>query len=176
LAADRLIEVGRLAGAFGVRGEVRITTFTGDPLALLRYRALLRQDGSPALTLTHARMAKGGIVARVKEIETRDQAEAARGLKLFITRDSLPPPDEDEFYLADLIGLEARDAAGAVIGRIRAVENFGAGDLLEIAPTGGPSWWLPFTRETTPQVSNTDGYVTVIRPLVIEGEPEAAPE
>jgi len=170
LSPERLIEVGRVAGAFGVRGEVRITTFTADPLALLKYKALKRSDGSLALTLTHARAAKGGIVARAKEVETRDQAEAARGLKLFIDRGDLPPPDEDEFYLADLIGLEARDAEGAVIGRIRAVENFGAGDLLEIAPPAGPSWWLPFTRETAPEVRIADGYVTVIRPAEIEGD------
>jgi 16S rRNA processing protein RimM len=170
LSTDRLIEVGRVAGAFGVRGEVRITTFTADPLALLKYKALKRSDGSPALTLTHARAAKGGIVARAKEVETRDQAEAARGLKLFIDRGDLPPPDEDEFYLADLIGLEARGADGAVIGRIRAVENFGAGDLLEIAPPAGPSWWLPFTRETTPEIRLADGYVVVIRPAEVEGD------
>jgi 16S rRNA processing protein RimM len=172
LTLQRLIEVGRIAGAFGVRGEVRITTFTQDPLALLRYRVLKRADGSPAVTLTNARAAKGGIVARTKEIETRDQAEAARGLKLFVARDDLPPPDEDEFYLTDLIGLEARDAAGALIGRIRAVENFGAGDLLEITPTsGGVTWWLPFTREAAPEVSISGGYVTVIRPVEVEADP-----
>lgn len=181
MTAQRLIEVGRIAGAFGVRGEVRITTYTQDPLALLRYRVLKRADGSPAVTLTNARAAKGGIVARAKEIETRDQAEAARGLKLFVAREDLPPADEDEFYLTDLIGLEARDAAGALIGRIRAVENFGAGDLLEINPaSGGASWWLPFTREAAPEVSVAGGYVTVVRPAEVEADPnegtEAEPE
>jgi 16S rRNA processing protein RimM len=177
LSPDRLIEVGRVAGAFGVRGEVRITTFTADPLALLIYKALKRSDGTPALTLTHARAAKGGIVARAVEVETRDQAEAARGLKLFIDRSDLPPPDEDEFYLADLIGLEARDAADAVIGKIRTIENFGAGDLLEIVPaSGGPTWWLPFTREAAPQVSVAGGFVTVIRPAEIEADPQGSAE
>jgi 16S rRNA processing protein RimM len=172
LTARRLIEVGRVAGAFGVRGELRITAFTEDPMALLRYRTLKRADGTTALTLTAARIAKGGIVARAKEIATREEAEAARGLKLHIDRADLPPPDEDEFYLADLIGLEARDPAGAVIGRIRAVENFGAGDLLEIAPPDGPSWWLPFTREAAPEVRIADGYVVVIRPTEVEAQPE----
>jgi 16S rRNA processing protein RimM len=170
LTTQRLIEVGRVAGAFGVRGEVRITTFTEEPLALLRYRSLKREDGSPGLTLIQARVAKGGVVGRVKEVETRDQAEALRGLRLYVDRDALPPPEEDEFYLADLIGLEARDEAGAVIGRIRAVENFGAGDLMEIAPPTAASWWLPFTREAVPEVKIADGYVTVIRPIEIEGE------
>ena len=171
MATPRLIEVGRVAGAFGVRGEVRITTFTEDPLALLRYRALKRADGSLALTLTGGRAAKGGLVARAKEIIDRDQAEAARGTMLYIAREDLPPPDdEDEFYLADLIGLEARDPSGAVVGRIRAVENFGAGDLLEIAPPSAASWWLPFTREAAPEVSIAGGFVVVVRPAEIEGD------
>ena len=176
MAAPRLIEVGRVAGAFGVRGEVRITSFTEDPLALLRYRVLKRADGSTALTLTGGRAAKGGLIARAKEIADRDQAEAARGTTLFIAREDLPPPDdEDEFYLADLIGLEARAPDGAVLGKIRAVENFGAGDLLEIAPTGAPTWWLPFTREAAPEVRIAEGFVVVVRPAEVEGDgkPEA---
>lgn len=171
MASGRLIEVGRVAGAFGVRGEIRITAFTEEPTALLRYRRLKRADGSVALTLTGGRAAKGGLIARAAEIETRDQAEAARGLALFVARDELPAPkDEDEFYLADLIGLQARDPAGAVIGRIRAVENFGAGDLLEIAPPDGPTWWLPFTREAAPEVRIADGFVVVVRPAETEAD------
>jgi 16S rRNA processing protein RimM len=164
MAAPRLLEVGRVAGAFGVRGEVRLTTFTEDPLALLRYRVLLREDGGPALTLTSGRAAKGSLVGRAKEVETREQAEALRGMRLYVPRDILPEPEEDEFYLADLIGLEARAPDGATVGRIRAVENFGAGDLLEIAPPDGPSWWLPFTREAAPEVRIADGFITVVRP------------
>ncbi|MDR3512677.1 MAG: ribosome maturation factor RimM [Caulobacteraceae bacterium] len=175
--SERLIEVGRVAGAFGVRGEVRITTFTADPLALMRYRALRRADGSPALTLSGGRAAKGGIVARAKEVETREQAEALRGLRLYIARDALPPPEEDEFYLADLVGLEARAPDGEVVGRIRAVENFGAGDLLEITPAaGGPTWWLPFTKEAAPEVNITGGFVTVIRPAEVEADAKEGTE
>jgi 16S rRNA processing protein RimM len=170
VAAPRLIEVGRVAGAFGVRGEIRITAYTEDPLALLRYRVLARADGTPALTLTGGRAAKGGLVARATEIADRTQAEAARGLRLYIARDALPPPDEDEFYLADLIGLEARDASGAVIGRVRAVEDFGAGDLLEIQPESGPTWWLAFTRETVPEVAVDAGYLVVLRPPEAEAD------
>jgi 16S rRNA processing protein RimM len=170
LTAAHLIEVGRVAGAFGVRGEIKVTSFSDDPRALLRYRAFLRADGSPALTLVSGRPAKGGLVARAQGVETRDQAEALRGLRLHIAREALPPPEEDEFYLIDLIGLEARDPSGAVVGRIRAVENFGAGDLLEIAPADGPSWWLPFTREAAPEVRIADGFVTIVRPDEIEGD------
>ena len=105
MADTRLIAVGRVAGAFGVRGEVRITTFTEEPLALARFRALKRQDGSPGLTILSARDAKGSLICRCDGVETKEQADALRGLRLFIPREALPAPDEDEFYLADLMGL-----------------------------------------------------------------------
>src|SRR5438445_11117596 len=100
--SDDVILVGRVAGAFGVKGEVRITAVTAEPLGLVDYKTLLREDGSPGLTLTGGRVAKGGVVARAREIETREQAEAARGLQLYIPRAQLPPvEDEDEYYVAD---------------------------------------------------------------------------
>jgi len=168
--APRLILVAQVGGAFGVRGEVRITAYTADPKALLRYRDLMRQDGSPGLTLLSGRAAKAGLVARVKEIETPEQADALRGLNLYIDRDLLPPPDEDEFYLADLVGIEARDTAGVVIGKVISVQNFGADDLLEIKPPVGPSWWLPFTREAVPEVNVGERWVTVVRPDEVDGD------
>jgi 16S rRNA processing protein RimM len=162
---DRLILVGRVSGAFGVRGEIRITTHTEDPMALLAYRDLVREDGSPALTLTAARPGKGGIMARAKQVATPEEANALRGLRLHVPRSVLPPPDEDEFYLADLIGLKARTPEGAVLGEIKAVPNFGAGDMLEIAPAGGgQTWYLPFTRAAAPEVDITAGHVVVVRP------------
>jgi 16S rRNA processing protein RimM len=162
---DDLILVGRVAGAFGVRGEVRITSFTADPMSLVDYKTLLREDGSPALTLTGGRVAKGGVVARAREIETRDQAEAARGLKLYIPRAILPPPeDDDEFYVADLVGLDVVDADGRPLGRVRSVRDFGAGDLLEVEPPVGDSWWLPFTKEAVPEVSIKDRRIVGVKP------------
>lgn len=161
---DKLIQVARVAGAFGVRGELRITTFTEDPMSLSAFKALLRQDGSPALTLTSARPVKGGVVARAKEIETREQAEAARGLRLFIPRDALPPPDEDEFYLTDLIGAAVETPEGERLGEVKSVQDFGAGDLLEVQPASGPSWWLPFTREAVPEVKLAEGKLIAIPP------------
>lgn len=160
-----LIQVGRVAGAFGVRGEVRITSFTAQPMALVDYRTLVREDGSPGLTLLSGRPAKGGIVARAKEIETREQAEALRGLKLFIPRSVLPDPEEDEFYVTDLIGLAVQTAEGEALGVVKSVQDFGAGDLLEIAPAeGGATWYLPFTREAVPEVRIGDGVVVAVRP------------
>jgi len=161
---ERLILVGRVAGAFGVKGEVRITSYTDEPAALLRYGGLKQADGSAALTLTTGRPHKGALVARAKEVATREDAEALRGLELFVPREVLPPPDEDEFYLADLIGLRAVAPDGAELGRIKSVQNFGAGDLLEIAPETGPTWWLPFTKEAVPDVKIAEGRVVAVRP------------
>lgn len=161
---DKLIQVARVAGAFGVRGEVRITTFTEDPMALAAFKALVRQDGSPGLTLTSARPVKGGVVARAKEIETREQAEAARGLTLFIPREALPAPEEDEFYLADLIGAAVETPDGERLGEVKSVQDFGAGDLLEVQPPSGPSWWLPFTRDNVPEVRLAEGKLIAVPP------------
>jgi 16S rRNA processing protein RimM len=166
---DRLLAVGRVAGAFGVRGEVRISAFTEEPLALARFRALRRQDGSPALTITTAREAKGGLICRCEGVETKEQADALRGLRLFIPRDALPEPDEDEFYLADLIGLAVVDPAGAPVGKVKSVQDFGAGDILEIIPEeGGATWYLPFTREAVPQVKIAEGLIVAVRPAEVE--------
>ncbi len=167
--SDNLILVGQVGGAFGVRGEVKITAFTDDAMALVAYSPLLKADGSVGLTLTGARRDKKGVVARAKEIATKEQADALRGLKLHVPRDRLPAPDDDEFYLTDLIGLEVRDAAGAVLGRVRSVPNFGAGDLLEIAPAGGgQTWYLPFTKAAVPELHLADGWLLAEPPLVDE--------
>jgi 16S rRNA processing protein RimM len=166
--SDDLILVARVAGAFGVKGDVRITSFTADPMTLVEYRRLLRQDGSPGLTLTGGRPTKGGIIARVAEVETREQAEALRGLQLFIPRDRLPAPEEDEFYLADLIGLAVETPTGEPLGQVKSVHDFGAGDLLEIQPAAGASWWLPFTREAVPEVHIAARRLVAVPPEEIE--------
>lgn len=169
MSSDNLILVARVAGAFGVKGEVRLTAYTADPMALAAYRDLLRESGAPGLTLASARPHKGGIVARAQEVETREQAEALRGLRLFVPREALPPPeDEDEFYLVDLIGLAVVTPAGEPLGVVRNVENFGAGDLLEIQPPQGASWWLPFTREAVPEVSLAERRVVAVPPAETE--------
>jgi len=153
LSNDNLILVAKVAGAFGVKGEVRLAAFTADPMALLDYRDLKRQDGSAGLTLAAGRPHKGGLVVRAQEVATREEAEALRGLGLYVPRDALPDPeDEDEFYLIDLIGAAVATIEGEDLGVVRNVQNFGAGDLLEIAPAEGASWWLPFTREAVPKV------------------------
>jgi 16S rRNA processing protein RimM len=147
-----------------VKGDVRITTYTAEPSALLGYRDLLREDGQPGLTLTGGRVAKGGLIAQAKEVATREDAEALRGFKLFIPRERLPAPEEDEFYVTDLIGLTVETADGEPLGRVREVRDFGAGDLLEIQPESGASWYLPFTREAVPEVRIGEGKVIAVKP------------
>jgi 16S rRNA processing protein RimM len=162
---ERLILIAQAAGAFGVKGEVRLTSHAEDPKRLLAYSPLLDEAGRPALTLTSGRVHKGQLVARAREVDSREAAEALRGLKLYVARAALPAPDADEFYLADLIGLAAVSPDGTPLGQIKSVADFGAGDLLEIAPAdGGPTWWAPFTREAVPDVDLAGARVVVIPP------------
>jgi 16S rRNA processing protein RimM len=168
---SKLILVGRVAGAFGVKGEVRVTAYTADPQALLGYRDLLRQDGSPGLTLLSGRVQKGDVVGRATEIATKEEADALRGLLLHVPRESLPEPDEDEFYLADLIGLSAVTPEGETLGKVKTVQDFGAGDILEIEPgRGGASWYLPFTRECVPEVDLVGGKIIAVRPAEVSDQ------
>ena len=174
MTQPRFILVGHVAGGFGVKGEVKITAYTADPLALTAYGPLLRADGSHALTVLSARPTKDGLVGRVKEVATKEEADALRNLKLHVPRERFPEADEDEFYLADLIGVEARDPDGVVLGTVKAVQNFGADDMLEIAPSaGGPTWFLPFTRACVPDLHLADGWLLAIRPDEVgEREPD----
>ena len=171
---SKLILVGQVAGGFGVKGEVRVTAYTAEPITLLSYGVLLRADGSPGLTLTSARAEKSAVVGRAKEIATKEQADALRGLKLYVPRDKLPTPDADEFYLTDLVGLQARDPEGIALGAVKSVQNFGADDMLEIAPAnGGPTWYLPFTKDAVPDLHIADGWLLAVRPVEIgEREPD----
>jgi len=166
---DPLILVGRVAGAFGVRGELKITSYTEEPLAVVRYRDLLGEDGAPVLTLQGGRAVKDGLVARAAGVDDRDQAEALRGLRLYIPRSRLPEPEADEFYLADLIGLRVEATDGERLGVVKAVHDHGAGDILEIDPgEGRPTWLLAFTRDTVPEVAPAEGRLVVARPTETE--------
>jgi len=165
----RMILVGQVAGAFGVKGEVRVTAFTDDPMALVRYGRLSGEDGASVLTLESGRAQGNAVIGRAREVATREAAQALRGLRLYVAREALAPTDEEEFYLADLIGLAVQAPDGAALGRVRTVSNFGAGDLLEIAPAdGGPTWWAPFTKAVVPEVRIGDGVVVVDRPAEIQ--------
>lgn len=145
--------VGAIAGAFGVRGELRLKPFTGDPADIAAYGPVSLEDGSRVFVITLTRAVKGGYAARLSGVTTREQAEALRGARLYVDRDRLPAPDADEFYHADLLGMTVEDLSGVVLGRVKSVQNYGAGDLLEILPPGGGSpLLLAFTLAAVPHV------------------------
>jgi 16S rRNA processing protein RimM len=175
MADKNLVLLGRFGAPHGVRGEIRLQSFTGDPLAIGSYGPLTDKRGAKSFTLTSVRpQGKDMLVARVAGVDDRTGAEALTGVELFIARDKLPAPeDDDEFYLVDLVGLRAETRAGAEIGRVVALRNFGAGDILEVAPAGGgETLMFPFTRAVVPVVSVAEGRVVIEPPEEVEGEDE----
>jgi 16S rRNA processing protein RimM len=167
--------VARIGAAHGVRGQVRLWTFTDDPLAVTRYGPLSTKDGARQFEITNAREAKGHLVATLKGVTTRNEAERLNGVELHVARDKLPATADDEYYHADLIGLAAETTAGEVLGRVVAIHNFGAGDIIEIAPPAGTSIMLPFSNAVVPTVDLAEGRVLIELPKEIEGDaPDAA--
>ncbi len=170
--------VGAVAGAFGVRGEARIRSFCAEPEAIADYGPLVTEDGRRQFTIRLTRPVKGGFAARLSGVETREEAEALRGTRLCVPREWLPEPEEDEFYHADLIGLAVVDMEGAPLGRVLALHDFGAGDVIEIDRGGGKSVMIPFTRAVVPRVELAAGRIVADPPegtlddgMAEEGEP-----
>jgi 16S rRNA processing protein RimM len=156
-------------GAQGLKGAVKVKTFTHTPDGLSRYGTLHGKDGR-LFTITAFRPAKPGeAVIAFAEVRDRAAAEALRGTELFVTRAALPPAGEDEFYHADLVGLEARDSEGRVLGTVATIHNFGASDVIELLRADGDSVHLAFTRETVPDIHIADGYIIVAVPEDDEG-------
>jgi 16S rRNA processing protein RimM len=167
--------VARIGAAHGVRGAVKLWTFTEDPMAVMQYGPLATKDGARKFEVAHAREAKGHLVATLKGVATREEAERLNGLELYIPRSKLPATDADEYYHADLIGLSAVNAAFEPIGRVIAIHNFGAGDIIEIAPSDGVTMLLPFSNAVVPTVDLAGGRVVIELPGEIEGDdPEAS--
>jgi 16S rRNA processing protein RimM len=165
-----LICVARIGAPHGVRGAVKLWTFTEDPLAVKRYGPLVTKDGARSFEVATAREAKGHLVATLTGIATREDAEQLNGIELYIAREKLPATDDDEYYHADLIGLVAVNAANEPIGRVIAIHNFGAGDIIEIAPPNGATMLLPFTNAVVPTVDLANGRVVIELPAEIEGD------
>src|SRR5437762_1990327 len=162
--------VARIGAAHGVRGAVKLWTFTEDPFAVKEYGPLTTKDGARQFEVTHVREAKDHLVATLKGVATREDAERLNGIELYIAREKLPETDEDEYYHADLIGLAAVTTANEPLGRVLAIHNFGAGDIIEIAPASGPTMLLPFTNAVVPTVDLPKGRVVIELPKEIEGE------
>ena len=165
--------IARIGAAHGVRGAVKLWTFTEDPFAVKRYGPLSTKDGARQFEVTDAREAKGHLVATLKGVTTRDEAERLNGVELYIAREKLPATEEDEYYHTDLIGLAAVTTADQPLGRVVAIHNFGAGDIMEIAPLQGATMLLPFTSAVVPTVDLKAGRVVIELPDDIEGEDES---
>jgi len=161
---SELICIGAVTGARGIKGDVRIKSFTDDPEAIASYGPLYDKTGEQTFDLKITGQAKGQLVGRIKGTLDRNEAEKLKGLQLFVPRDILPAPDEDEFYFSDLIGLRAEDLEGNALGTIQSVDNFGAGDVLEIVGVVTGGLMVPFTKEAVPRVDISEGLVLIDPP------------
>lgn len=167
-APSDLVCLGAIAGAWGVQGAVRLKSFCAEPAAIAGYGPLVTEDGR-SFGVKLLKPVAGGLAARLTGVTTREQAEALKGTRLHATRERLPELGDDEYYHADLIGLEVVDTGGAVLGRVRSVNDHGAGDILEIAAPGGREILLPFTRAVVPTVDIAAGRIVADPPGEADG-------
>lgn len=164
-----LICVGAIAGAFGVTGEVRLKSFCSEPTDIAAYGPLLSEDGRREFHITLTRPVSGGLGARIAGVSSKDAADALRGTSLYLAREKLPHLPDNEFYHADLIGLAAYDVGGVLIGKVSAIHNHGAGDILEISPIRHKSaLLLPFTLAIVPNIDIAAGRLVVDLPDEVE--------
>lgn len=164
--------MGRIGAAHGIRGEVRILSFTENPLDIAAYGPL-DTNRSHQIEIVKSRLAKNMVIATIKGVTDRTAAEKLNGTELFIARDRLPAiEDEDDYYHADLVGLEARLEDGTVLGKVLALPNFGADDLIEIGTKSKSATLYPFTRAVVPEIHLEDGYLLIVPPseVIVEGE------
>lgn len=157
----QLVCIAAVAGAFGVKGEVKIKPFTDDPLACVTYGPLLNDRGDIVLHVKSSRKVKSMLAVRAPEVTTREQAEALKSTKLYVPRDALPQPEEEEFYYTDLIGLKVVSTEGEDCGRIKAIHDFGGGDVIEIQKKGTKDWYHPFTKAAVPKIDIAGGKVVI---------------
>lgn len=168
--------LGRITGVHGIRGEVVIRTYTGEPAAITDYGPLRDEKNERTFKIRGVRETDKGLIARVEGVADRTAAEKLKGTDLYVAREMLPEAEEGAFYHADLIGLRALSPEGEEIGTVMSVANFGAGDLLEIRLKGSKSTeFVPFTGSVVPNVDLVQGRLTLITP-VMTGEPEPASE
>ena len=166
---DNQLCVGAISGSFGVQGEVRLKSFCTEPTAIADYGPLYTEDGNRKFDITLTRPVAGGLGARLSGVATKEEADALRGTSLYVSRDKLPSLPDDEFYHADLIGLEARDTGGGVLGTVTGVHNHGAGDLLELRRPGMKEALLvPFTLAVVPTVDLAARRIVVDLPEGLE--------
>lgn len=174
MAGDVLL--GVVIGAQGLKGEVKVKTFTETPERLGAYGPLYTCDGR-TFNIRNVRAGRDAAIVQLEDIATRDAAEALKGVELYVARGALPPGEEHEFYHADLIGLRAEDEVGRSIGKVIAVHNFGAGDVIEIErEDGGGNVLMPFTREIVPTIDVAEGRIVIAAPEEVEAETKGSVE
>ncbi len=164
MGTPRRLCLGVVTGARGIRGAVRVRAFTGRAEDVAAYGPLTDETGGRSFTLTDLKPIRGGVAARVEGVEDRTAAEALKGTRLYVARDALPDLEGDEFYHADLLGMRAVSADGGELGRVLALHDFGAGDVLEVERAHGPPLVVPFTRETVPEIDPDAGRLVLIPP------------
>ncbi|HLJ63213.1 MAG TPA: ribosome maturation factor RimM [Stellaceae bacterium] len=163
--AEKRVCLGVITGVHGVRGVVRVKSFTADPRAIAQYGALSDEKNTRRFELRVVGEVKGVVLVAVTGINDRNEAETLKGIRLYADRDALPPPQPEEFYHADLIGLEAVTRGGEPIGEVRAVHDFGAGDTLEVERREGGAVMVPFTRAVVPEIDIEGGRLVIEPPL-----------
>lgn len=173
MAATDKVCVGVIGGVHGVKGIVKVKPFTADPADVAAYGPLTDKTGRRHFALRLLSMHKGQWLARLDGVEDRNAAETLRGIELYAERSQMPAPDPEEFYHADLIGLAAVTADGQSVGSVRAMHDFGAGDIVEITCPVGPTLMLPFTLEAVPVVDIAGGRLVVDLPVYVTADLEA---
>ena len=176
--SEELICVGAITGARGLKGEVRIKSFTADPKGISSYGDVFEENGKISYQIRITGQAKDQLLARIKGIEDRDAADSLKGTRLYIPKSALPATDEDEFYFSDLVGLRADLVDGGCLGKVKEVHDFGAGAILEVVGGEAGTVMVPFTKTSVPEVDKASGRVVVDPPigLIEPAEPEEEKE
>jgi 16S rRNA processing protein RimM len=161
--------IGEIGRPQGLKGELRLRSYAGEPEAIAGYGPLADEAATRSFEIESVRADAKSLVVRIKGVASREAAEALTGTKLYVARALLPEAGEEEWYFADLVGLDALDAAGAKVGTVVAVHNFGAGDLIEVAPAqGSDTLLIPFTNAAVPEVDVEGGWLKIVPPVMIE--------
>ena len=176
MQAAQNICVGVIVAAHGIKGEVKVKSFTEDAAKLASYGPLLDETGVPRFELTVTAVTKGTVIVAIQGVNNRNAAEALKGTKLFVSRDALPELAQEEFYHADLIGLTAELGDGTELGTVTAVHNFGAGDVIEVKRKNGGTLDIPFTDKVVPVVDIEAGRIVIEPPAGLIDEPSAGPK
>ena len=168
------VVVARIGAAHGIKGEVRVKAYTGEPRDIAAYGPLRDEAGIKTIEIERVRATPKALIARIKGVGTREAAEALNRTKLYVARNALPEAPEDEWYVADLIGLSAVSPGGEVLGTVTAVHNFGASDIIEVAPSdGGTPLLVAFTDAAVPKIDVANGQLVLIPPQEIEAKEDA---